>query len=105
MKSAHFSWGSEANNMSLQLKFWNIDQLWKLGKNTKIVWIFLLLIEITLTMSDYLPMKNLRIWITKNVPKNSLKIGFLLADLTEVSSCWKKVKIYFILLIIIFQQC
>ena len=49
-------------------------------------------------------MKYVRIWINVNVSKIWLKMAFVRVDLTDILSCWKLVKIYFILLIIIFQQ-
>ena len=51
-------------------------------------------------------MKNLRIWITKSVSKNSLKIGFVPVCLTELLFLKTGIKFIFLvvfLLIITFQ--
>ena len=85
---------------------WNISSFQTLGKNTKNRSSCLKFFVVAVWIYICLDIKYLRIWITKSVWKNSVKMGFvavLLVDLTELSSSKKHGNFYFIQLIIIFQ--
>ena len=81
-KSAHFEFGLHAGNID----FWNITTFQTLEKNAKNRITCLKLFVVAVWIWICLPMKYLRIWITKNASKNCSNMGFIAVDLIEVSS-------------------